>query len=514
MARLPDEAWWAGIVNKGDKMPFAEKFSFNFYGNDDGNQVSPLLISNKGRYIWSEKPFRFEYRNDSIIIKDNYGQIISGRNGTTLRSAYKFASGNFFPPSGKMPEKLLITAPQYNLWIELMYNPNQKDVLGYADQVLRNGFPAGVLMVDDNWTSYYGQFDFNKEKFPDPRSLSDQLHKNGFKMMVWITPFISPDSEPFRETSKAKFLLLDNAGRKEARWTDLSKPYLVRWWNGYSACLDLSNPGAVKWLTGKLDRLQNEYGIDGFKLDAGDVTFYNNPAIVSYKSLLPNEHCGLWGEIGLRYSLNEYRAMWKMGGQPLVERLRDKNHSWDDLQKLIPNMLVAGMLGYPFACPDMIGGGEISSFWQAGKLDQDLFVRSAQTSALMPMMQFSAAPWRVLDPVHFAAVKKAVDLRMKFTPEILRLAESSSRTGEPVIRHLEYVFPEQGLQKITDQFMLGDSIMIAPLLEKNKLSRTVVLPKPGKGKWMADDGKIYKGGSAIQIDVPLERLPVFRIVKN
>jgi alpha-glucosidase len=296
ISRLPGEAWWAGIVNKGAQMPFSDNsFSFDFFGHDDGNQVSPLLISSMGRYIWSEKPFAFEYRGDSILISNNYDKIITGRNGGTLRSAYKFASDNFFPPSGKMPDKLLITAPQYNLWIELMYNPNQKDVLGYAEQVLKNGFPAGVLMVDDNWTSYYGQFDFNKEKFPDPRALSDQLHKTGFKMMVWITPFISPDSEPFRETSKSKLLLLDNAGNKEAQWKDISKPYLVRWWNGFSACLDLSNPDAVKWLTGKLDRLQSEYGIDGFKLDAGDVTFYNNAAIVSYKKLLPNEHCRLWG---------------------------------------------------------------------------------------------------------------------------------------------------------------------------------------------------------------------------
>jgi alpha-glucosidase len=206
--------------------------------------------------------------------------------------------------------------------------------------------------------------------------------------------------------------------------------------------------------------------------------------------------------------------MWKMGGQPLVERLRDKDHSWEDMQKLIPNIMVAGMLGYPFACPDMIGGGEISSFWQIGKLDQDLFVRSAQTSALMPMMQFSAAPWRVLDQVHLEAVKKAVALRMKYTPKILELSERSAKTGEPVIRHMEYVFPHQGFEKITDQFMLGDSIMVAPLLEKNKLSRKVVLPKLIKAKWMADDGKVYKGGTSTVIDVPLERLPVFNIVKN
>ena len=57
-----------------------------------------------------------------------------------------------------------------------MYNPNQKDVLNYAKQVLANGMPAGVLMIDDNWSNYYGHFDFDKEKFPDAKAMIDELH--------------------------------------------------------------------------------------------------------------------------------------------------------------------------------------------------------------------------------------------------------------------------------------------------------------------------------------------------
>ena len=52
---------------------------------------------------------------------------------------------------------------------------------------------------------------------------------------------------------------------------------------------------------------------------AGDADFYP-PDAVSFKKVTPNEHSRLWGEIGLNYPLNEYRAMWKMGGEPLVQR--------------------------------------------------------------------------------------------------------------------------------------------------------------------------------------------------
>ena len=68
---------------------------------------------------------------------------------------------------------------------------------------------------------------------------------------------------------------------------------------------------------------------------------------------------GFGDHLVLDYPLNEYRAMWQRGNEPLVERLRDKSHTWSDLKKLIPHITVASLLGYTFTCPDMIGGGEL-----------------------------------------------------------------------------------------------------------------------------------------------------------
>jgi alpha-glucosidase (family GH31 glycosyl hydrolase) len=121
--------------------------------------------------------------------------------------------------------------------------------------------------------------------------------------------------------------------------------------------------------------------------------------------------------------------MWKMGGEPLVQRLRDKKHNWEDLQKLIPHLTTAGLLGYQFTCPDMIGGGEYGSFIGRDKLDEELVVRSAQCSALMPMMQFSVAPWRVLSKQNLELVKGSVQIRKKYTPYIMRLARESAKSG-------------------------------------------------------------------------------------
>jgi alpha-glucosidase (family GH31 glycosyl hydrolase) len=195
-----------------------------------------------------------------------------------------------------------------------------------------------------------------------------------------------------------------------------------------------------------------------------------------------------------------------MGGQPLAQRLQDKAHSWGDLQKLIPNMVLEGLCGYPFSCPDMIGGGEWTSFLDPSTLDQELTVRSAQCHALMPMMQFSVAPWRKLDSTHLEAVKKAVALRAEFTPLIMRLAREATATGEPIMKCMEYEFTGQGFENTKDQFMLGSAILVAPMLEKGKTSPDVKLPS---GKWKTPDGKIFKGGRACEFPVALEQLLYF-----
>ena len=84
----------------------------------------------------------------------------------------------------------------------------------------------------------------------------------------------------------------------------------------------------------------------------------------------------------LQYPLCEYRHAWKLGGQPIVERLHDKKHSWEDLRSLIPAMIAGGLLGHPFMCPDMIGGGEWTCFLPGAPFEPELFIRSAQVHAL------------------------------------------------------------------------------------------------------------------------------------
>ena len=122
-------------------------------------------------------------------------------------------------------------------------------------------------------------------------------------------------------------------------------------------------------------------------------------------------------------------------------------------------------------------------------------------------MQFSASPWRVLkDPDYRDIIRETVALRQKFAAKFVELAKESGCTGEPMLRNLEYNFPGMGYADIKDQFMMGDNLLVAPVMEKGVKSRKVVLPP---GKWKADDGQIHTGPATIEILTPLSRLPHF-----
>lgn len=499
------EKVWAGVINDGHLMPFSTDYAMDFLGNNKSNQAQPLILTNKGQFVWSEQPYKFEIRGNEIIITDPNKQVVTGKSGNSLAEVQRYVRQKYFPPNGKSPDNLLFSQPQYNTWIELTYNQNQADVLKYAQGIIDNGFPPGVLMIDDTWQEDYGLWKFHPGRFTDPKAMIDKLHKMGFKVMLWICPFVSADQAMIYNTLKeAKGFLLQKSSENDT-WQTQSKPLMVEWWNGQSAVLDFSNPAAVSWFNKQLDRLVNDFGVDGFKFDAGDMNFYPEDGL-NMGSVTPNQQCELFAQFGLRFPLNEYRACWKMGGQPLAQRLQDKSHTWSDLQKLIPNMILEGLSGYPFSCPDMIGGGEWTSFLDESILDQDLIVRSAQLHALMPMMQFSVAPWRVLDTVHLNAVKEAVALRTKFTPLIMQLTHKAATTGEPIVKSMEYEFPAQGFEMVTDQFMLGDNLLVAPMLEKGKANRNVKLPA---GKWKASDGTVLKGGKTYNLKAALDQLLYF-----
>lgn len=508
---LPGEVWWGGGGGDGQNQPYGEGDSRRIDLRWHGHTSSPLLVSSCGRYVWSEKPFAYQFRGSKLVIDSDVEKIEPVVAGKTLKEAYLAAAKAHMRFGGKAPPDAFFALPQWNNWMEIFLNGmNQKATDDYTDDLAKSGFPCGVYMVDGGWMSHQGSYEFYAKDFPDPKGMIGRILSHGWTPMIWTAHFVSPDS---REYKKLRYNpTLDGLDYLAyAKKTGSRETAIIRWWSGASAIYDLTKPDANAYYAKTLKDFAAEYGIAGFKFDAGDPKFFRDSRFHD-KMAEPVDYQRLYAELAAReFPYNEVRGSWKCGGLPLVTRLKDKAHAWTAWKGrqaqdvVIPQVIAAGLVGCPYVVADMVGGGlEISVVRR--KIDEKLFVRSAAMNALLPMMQFSLLPARRLSPEKVEMCRNFADLHVKFAPYILELVRHAAATGEPIARAMEYEFPHQGFNRPMLQFMLGDKWLVAPVTTPDD-AKTVELPA---GKWRDDLGEIHAGPKMIQLkDVPLDRLPRF-----
>ncbi len=508
---LDGECFFGGTSENGIYAPFDKNTKLeNDFRIESENQTMPMFISNKGRVIWSEEPFRVSFCNGNIEIEGE-GVTIEAL-GTSLKEAYIAAQSKYFPVRGEELPWEFFSVPQYNTWMQHTYNPTEEKVLEYAADIIKNGFTPGIFIIDEGWQKEYGLWEFDPLKFPHPKETVAKLHEMGFTVMLWVTPSVRPDGFTF--VSRWSSFMNPETYDKLFFRNENGKIVLTRWWNGYSATLDFTHEADCKLLDAQLEALMNDIGVDGFKFDGARLGHYTNNEAINGPvdtSKTPAERNIAWNEFGRRYRYHEFKDTFKGGGARGIQRTSDRNHSWDNngLNTLIPNAILAGLLGHPFICPDMIGGGSWVHRDLKRPIDSELFVRMAQCSALFPMMQFSWAPWEAVDAESLALIKSAEELHVAFAPKIRSLVNDAYKTGEPIIRSLAYNYPDAGYEYVNDQFMLGENILVAPVVVKGETVKRVHLPE---GKWRDGEGEVFEGGKTLEYPVTLASLPYFERV--
>ena len=560
---LPGEYWWDATVameGMGRSKPHVPhgadaEHAMDLRVSANGNPAAPLLLSTKGRWVWCEDAFRYAFSKGTLVVetgpaprqdgttpdpndivaqsgtaqgdrresrmearlpnvektcysKNVWAPIQQGATeGGTLRSAFEYCSHRFFPPKGT-PRLEFFQQPILNTWVELNYNQNEEDVLRYAQSFIDNGMKPGVLMIDCFWqTDAFGPWTFHAARFREPKGMSDRLHAMGYKLMLWFGPFVTLDSMPYR-------LLRDGGGiLTDARLKPYGKSYQglpIQWWDGYSAVWDPTSPFGRKWCLDTLRRVMRDYGVDGFFFDGGGPHMFQPGDYIAYeKESQPTDLCRAFQTMGLEVPFQQLREAWKMGGEPMMCTLKDKAPNWSEMRRCIPDMIAAGLLGYPFVVADLVGGGTCGS--NGGKVhgidfQDELFIRHLQIECLSPMVQFSGSPWRVLSRKAQQTVRDLLRLRARFAPRITALATECGRTGLPMLRSMDFQYPGQGYELVLDQFMMGDDLLVAPVVDGGAKTRTVVIPE---GTWRGDDNSIVVGPKTIEVKTPLERLPFF-----
>ncbi|MBE7434564.1 MAG: glycoside hydrolase [Anaerolineales bacterium] len=453
-----------------------------------------------GRGAFSDRPFldkggvgdgMFTFKGNSLDLKFSFSE-----NAVT---AYENQIKHFGHPS-ELPPEGLFTKPTWTTWARYKTAINQEVVLKFADEIIQNGYPYHVMEIDDRWQVYYGDLDFDPQRFPDPKAMIDELHAKGFKVTTWVIPFLNERSNAFAEGKKNGWLV---------RRTDGS-PYLVPWWQGHGGLLDVTHPSALEWFFERLNQLQVKTGADGFKFDASEACFLPIDA-VTHQKIHPNEYTNIYVDaVAKHHRLTEVRSGWKNQSTPIFFRQWDKTTSWgldNGLHSVLTGALAMSLAGYPFILPDMVGGNEYDE-----KADADLMIRWTQLNALLPSMQFSLAPWDYgADAAELCRL--FANLHVEFAPKILEIARATVAKGQPIIRPIFWLDPsDERALTCGDEFLLGDEFLVAPVVTPNTTQRDVYLPK---GEWQNYwTGETIPGNTLLEhYPTPLDTLPIFKRIK-
>ena len=261
---LDGERWYGGAVNLGAEQPWTDK-SETFdarYGRWDydlssscwGGGVMPFLVSDKGRYVWGEKPFKFRFSKGILRLESDFEKLKVSAVGKTLREAYLKASRAHFPFSGKIPPEEFFDKPQFNNWVEIfLRGVTQKNCEDYVREVAQSGFPCGVFMTDGGWMKYHGAELFDDMKFPEPKKYFALIRAQGWKSLLWMSPFVSPDSQKeYRALRYYPYAGLPGSGYEKGRNFLIRRrksnaAAIIRWWSGCSAAYDLTDPAAFEY---------------------------------------------------------------------------------------------------------------------------------------------------------------------------------------------------------------------------------------------------------------------------
>ena len=364
---------------------------------------------------------------------------------------------------------------------------------------------GGGYVLDEDW-------ELDREQYPNFEALAGELHDEGYKFLVYHNPFLTSTAPVFDEAVAAGYPIRDSDGG----------PYLFEGVKfAPTTLLDLSNPEAWEWAKQKyLDSL--ELGADGYMADFAewlptDAVLASGESALMQHNLYPLDWQRLQREVLDAMQDGVERLFFVrsayLGSQPLVsvvwagDQQTDFSRG-DGYPSVIPMGIGLGVTGFPYYGHDI--GGYMSQGTEP--TTEELWYRWVTLGALTPVMRThhgreALRNWHwERDDASIAHMRRWTRFHMQLFPYLSELAERAAATGAPLFRPLAYDYPEfsPGWTSV-DQFMLGDRLIVAPVVVEGESARSVALPP----------GTFYPlfGGDAVSgtvaVRAPKEDIPVF-----
>jgi len=403
------------------------------------------------------------------------------------------------PTVAQLGESLFCT------WTEYPRCITQARVLGYAADIRAHGYPCSTLIIDDRWESCFGELRFAAD-FPDPAGMVRELRAMGFEVWLWVTPFVNLEAANFDELARERILVPRKDGQGAA---------LLRWWGGTAGLVDVTAPHGRAWLRDQLHRLRQEIAVAGFKVDGGDFKYQPAPEIAGWHcppgpSGYSDALLALFEEVAPLHC--ETRTAWLSQRRQILWRQGGKDSHWgldNGLAAMVTLAQQIALLGYDLFIPDMIPGRVQTLVAEMPLPSDELTVRWTEATALLPMMQFSYAPWHYA-PATEAALRGYALLHQQLAPYLH--AQAVNRTA-PLLRPLWYADPENSaLYTVPDAFLLGPDLLAAPVVTAGAVTRDILLPR---GAWRdAWTGDRYDCGMLANFPAPCPGIPLFIRAEN
>lgn len=488
----------------------------------------PFLISNKG--------YGMLWNNPAIGDVDFAKNVTEWHSLSTKEMDYWITCGDkpsdieeqYADVAGKVP-----MMPDYAMgyWQCKLRYRTQDELLKAAREFKARDLPISVIVIDYFHWPKSGEYTFDKEYWPNPQAMIDELHDMGIRLMVSVWPTVDEESSHYKEMQEKGYLVQTERG------VPITMNFL-----GNNGFVDFTNPNAQNYLWKLLKKNYSDPGVDLFWLDEAEpeYTVYDFDNYRYYEG--SNLQIGNTYPVG--YSKSIYDGQKSEGKEQIINLVRcawagsqkygalvwsgDIDSSFQSLRNQLAIGLNMGIAGIPWWTTD-IGGFH-------GGVDDDesfreLVTRWFEFATFCPVMRMhgdrephteplsnigggkmpsggDTEPWAYGEQV-CKIMKKYMQLRENLQDYIKVQMENAHEKGTPVIRPLFYDFDEdQNAWTVENQFMFGTSILVAPVLHESESSRAVYLPLGTTWIDVHSDTE-FEGGQTIDVNTPLEQIPLF-----